>query len=207
MDDDQRSAREGQLRSFYAKEVTVRATRAQAGRRDELRAEFVDQLHGERRKSVLEVGCGAGQDGQALVAAGLTYTGVDLTPESVAYCRGLGLRAEVASALELPFPNDTFEAAWTMSTLMHLAPDDQGRAVAELARVLRPGAPLAIGVWGNETPAETVRTSEFGARYFAALNDDQRRAMLATVGTIERFACWPDDRSDAHYQWAVVRVA
>ncbi|MFC7623355.1 class I SAM-dependent methyltransferase [Microlunatus sp. GCM10028923] len=201
-----RIERENQLRSFYGKEVATRAARVNAGRRDELRGEFIELLGAEQRSGLLEVGCGAGQDGGTFAAAGLAYTGVDLTPESVAYCRELGLRAEVASALDLPFPNGSFEAAWTMSTLMHLAPDDQGRAVAELARVLRPGSPLAVGVWGSRAPDEVIHTNDFGDRYFATTDDDHRRAMLSTVGTIERFEAWPDDRSDRHYQWAIVRV-
>ncbi|GAB3752840.1 class I SAM-dependent methyltransferase [Microlunatus parietis] len=206
MTDDLRAERETQLRTFYAKEVTTRAARVYAGRRDELRAEFIELLGTEQRSDLLEVGCGAGQDGSAFAAAGLRYTGVDLTPESVAYCRGLGLQAEVASALDLPFPDGTFEAAWTMSTLMHLAPDDQARAVAELARVLRSGSPLAVGVWGSPAPDERTHTNEFGDRYFATTDDDHRRTMLSAVGTVERFETWPDDRSDRHYQWAVVRI-
>lgn len=206
MTDDLRTERETQLRAFYAKEVGTRAGRVHAGRRDDLRAEFIELLRAEQRSDVLEVGCGAGQDGSAFAAAGLAYTGVDLTPESVAYCRSLGLRAEVASALALPYPDGTFEAAWTMSTLMHLAPDDQVRAAAELARVLRPGALLAVGVWGSRTPNERTHTNEFGGRYFATTDDDHRQAMLSTVGAVERFETWPDDRSDQHYQWAVVRI-
>jgi len=200
-----RAGREAQLRAYYARGVEFRSTRKHDGRRAEVRGEFIDLIRQEGRRTVLEIGCGTGQDGSALVRAGLDYTGVDLTPESVEFCRKLGLETQVASALELPFPDRTFDAGWTMSTLMHLAPDDQARAVAELARVVRPGAPFAIGVWGSDVPDEHVLATDFGDRYFATVDDDSRRAMLSSVGTIERFVSWGD--SQWHYQWAVVRTA
>lgn len=201
---EERAAREAQLREFYAREVTARATKKHGDQRVERRTAFVELLRREDRRTVLEIGCGTGQDGRALADHGLAYTGVDLTPESVDYCRSLGLEAQVASALELPFPDATFEAGWTMSTIMHLAPDDQARAIDELARVLRPGAPFAIGVWGNDAQSEEIFSSEFGDRYFAALDDDNRRAMLSRVGTIEQFVTWGDE--EWHYQWALVRT-
>ncbi|MEI8412381.1 MULTISPECIES: class I SAM-dependent methyltransferase [unclassified Kribbella] len=60
------------------------------------------------------------------------------------YLRKLDARA--ASVLELPFEDRTFEAGWTMSTLLHIADEDLDDALAEIVRVLRPGAPLGIGL-------------------------------------------------------------
>ncbi|WP_410793915.1 methyltransferase domain-containing protein [Kribbella sp. C-35] len=51
-----------------------------------------------------------------MAAAGFTHTGVDLSPASVDACRELSLHAEVASILDLPFEDATFDAGWTMST-------------------------------------------------------------------------------------------
>ncbi len=201
-----RTDRESQLRAYYAKEISARAARAVNPVRIDLRSEFIDLLHRERRGSILEVGCGAGQDGTALSQAGLDYVGVDLTPESVQHCRQLGLTAEVASVLDLPFPDDTFEAGWTMSTLMHLAHNDLEQALAECARVLRPGAPLTIGIWGGATPIAEVASSEFGERRFDRTDDDRLRAALATIGAVERFDTWPSTDSPWHYQVALIRI-
>jgi SAM-dependent methyltransferase len=201
-----RAGRESQLRAYYAKEISSRATRELDPRRTDLRSDFIDLLRREQRVSILELGCGAGRDGTALSEAGLDYLGVDLTPESVQHCRRLGLAAEVASVLDLPFADDTFEAGWTMSTLMHLAHDDLGPALAECARVLRPGAPLGIGMWGNATKTTEVSSSEFGERPFYRTDDDRLRSTLATIGTVERFDTWHWTDTPSHYQVALVRI-
>ena len=202
-----RTGREAQLRAYYAKEISTRAARDLGPRRAELRSEFIELLRREQRDSILELGCGAGQDGTALNEAGVDYVGVDLTPESVQHCRQLGLTAEVASVLELPFADDTFEAGWTMSTLMHLAHSDLGPALAECARVLRPGAPLMIGLWGNAAPTTEVSSSEFGDRPFYGTDDNRLRTSLATIGTVERFDTWQRTDAPSHYQVALVRIA
>jgi ubiquinone/menaquinone biosynthesis C-methylase UbiE len=49
------------------------------------------------------------------------------------------------------FDDRSFEAGWTMSTLLHIADEDLDAALAEVVRVLRPESPLAIGLWGDQT--------------------------------------------------------
>lgn len=204
---DSRDQREAELRAYYAQEVDHRASNTLDHRRVEARTSFTELLRREARETIVEIGCGVGRDGTAFDEAGLTYTGVDLTPESVEYCRSQGLTVKVASALELPFPDDSFEAGWTMSTLMHLAHDDLAPAVGECARVLRSGSPLAVGIWGSPEPDVRTVTTGFGDRYFATIDDARLQAALRTVGVIEEFRTWGDEAAtNRHYQWAVVRI-
>lgn len=58
----------------------------------------------------------------------------------------LGARGEYvqASLLELPFPDDHFDAAVSSHVLYHVDATDQERAVRELLRVTKPGAPVLI---------------------------------------------------------------
>jgi ubiquinone/menaquinone biosynthesis C-methylase UbiE len=62
----------------------------------------------------------------------------------------LGDRGEYvrASLLELPFPDDSFDAAVSLHTIYHVDSDRQERAVRELLRVLKPGA-NAVVVYAN----------------------------------------------------------
>ncbi|WP_232660343.1 class I SAM-dependent methyltransferase [Pseudonocardia sp. TRM90224] len=202
--------READLAEYYDNEVHHRLSRALPPRRTAQRAAFADLLAREGRRSVLEIGCGPGRDGAAFVAGGLEYTGVDIAPASVAVCRAAGLTAEVASTLALPFVDGSFDAGWTMSTLLHVANDDLDAALAEIVRVLRPGAPLAVGLWGAEKPVEELWGGgcDFGPpRFFSIRTDEQLRLMLGRIGAIEEWITWPGDEEVMHYQWAVVRTA
>jgi SAM-dependent methyltransferase len=202
-----RAQRERDLAVYYDNEVHERAGRELSAERVAQRGEFLDVLAAEGRRSVLEIGAGPGRDGSAFAAAGLAYTGVDLAPASVAVCRGIGLDVHVASVLDLPFPDATFDAGWTMSTLLHVADADLDAALAEVVRVLRPGAPLAVGLWGGGEIGEGPHGEDGHgpARFFSFRSDERVRDALDRHGAVERWGTWPGSRS-LHYQFGLVRT-
>jgi SAM-dependent methyltransferase len=107
---------------------------------------------------VLDLGCGAGRHafeayrrGARVVAADLDYG--ELLPVSgmFAAMRAAGeatppaaAAAAVADATRLPFPDGAFDVVIAAEILEHI-PDD-GAALAEIARVLRPGGSVAVTV-------------------------------------------------------------
>ena len=88
---------------------------------------------------VLDVGCGDGQIARALSRVGCSVTGVDPTERNleVARERGGGPTYLKAGAAELPFDDGTFDAVVACLVFEHI--DDVDGAIAEVARVLRPG--------------------------------------------------------------------
>jgi SAM-dependent methyltransferase len=98
---------------------------------------------GERR--LLDAGCGTGYNLLALARLGRA-TGIDLAPEAVAFCRERGVRALRASLLALPFPDAAFDAVTSLDVIYHVWVTDERAAVAEMARVLRPGGVLLVRV-------------------------------------------------------------
>lgn len=191
-------------RRFYDSELEQRARRPLGDDRERQVRDFVARCLSERRARVLEVGCGAGRDGRFIADAGLAYSGIDLSPVGARVCRDAGLAACAGSALALPFADNTFDAGWTMSTLMHLPGDGMERALAELGRVLVPDALLDVGVWGKD--AEGAWFDAHG-RYFRHRTDDDLQDLLRTVGEVEAFATWDYlDEGGAHYQCARVRI-
>jgi ubiquinone/menaquinone biosynthesis C-methylase UbiE len=94
---------------------------------------------------VLEVGCGAGHLLARLPAG--RAVGVDLSESLLARAGArLGRRAALAQgdAGGLPFAADTFERVYCSEVLEHLV--DPRRAVAEIARVLRPRGVAVLSV-------------------------------------------------------------
>lgn len=193
-----------QLRAYYNGEVAQRALRPLGDERERRVREFVELLVDVRARTVLEVGCGAGRDGAVIAAGGLAYVGLDLSPAAVATCRDLGLDAWEGSAVALPFADDTFDAAWTMSTLMHLPGDGLSVALTELMRVVRRGGLVEIGLWGHTSNRNW--TDPHG-RYFKHRRDEDLRRELERIGEVLAFDTWAWFNDGGHYQWARIRVA
>jgi ubiquinone/menaquinone biosynthesis C-methylase UbiE len=126
----------------------------------------IDQLHARGAKAtrqlarlasitsvmrVLDVGGGLGGPARTLASElGCTVEVLDVTEE---FCRagevltakaGLDDRASFrpGSALEIPYPNATFDVGWTQHSSMNIP--DKERLYAEIQRVLSPGGRLAL---------------------------------------------------------------
>jgi len=200
---------ENELAAFYDQEAQQRATRPLAPHRLQMREAFATQLICEGRHRLIEIGTGPGLDAAAFLARGLEVSGVDLSVEHVRLCRQAGIDAQQASVQQLPYADDAFDAGWTMSTLLHVPDSEFDQAVREIRRVLAPGSPLAIGLWGG-ADSEGVRHDDeiHPPRFFSFRADSRLQQMLSQHGTVEQFETWtPDGPGRRTYQWAVLRTA
>ncbi|WP_198174224.1 class I SAM-dependent methyltransferase [Mesorhizobium xinjiangense] len=100
---------------------------------------------------VLDAGCGIGGTVRVLAREhGCRVTGIDLTPEYIEVAETLTARMNLdgactfhaGSVLAMPFAAGAFDAAVTFHVAMNIS--DRAGFYDELARVLRPGAPLCV---------------------------------------------------------------
>lgn len=94
--------------------------------------------------TVLDVGCGEGQIARALSAQGSQVTGVDPTARNieVALERGGGPRYLIGDATRLEFVDSSFDAVVACLVFEHI--EDVDHAIAEVARVLKPGGQFSF---------------------------------------------------------------
>jgi SAM-dependent methyltransferase len=105
-----------------------------------LAAGVLRRLLGPGAGSCLDVGCGGGYFIETVGGLGWTVTGIELSADQLEHARRRhpGLELVHGDATALPFPEASFDAAY--STFTHTDFDDFAGAVAEVRRVLRPGA-------------------------------------------------------------------
>jgi SAM-dependent methyltransferase len=96
-------------------------------------------------RRLLDVGCGTGVNLVHLARLGRAV-GIDLAADAVAFCRERGVRAVRANAASLPFADGRFDAVTSFDVIYHAWVADDRAAVAEMARVLRPGGVLLLRV-------------------------------------------------------------
>jgi sarcosine/dimethylglycine N-methyltransferase len=175
----------------------------------------MDEFHSRRRlateelaallapsatEHVIDIGSGLGGPSRYLAATyGCRVSGVDLTPKFVEAATAVTSRVgltdkvdfRVGSALALPFPDASFDCAWSQNVAMNI--DDRPRYYAEMHRVLRPGGRLAIQdvamgngkelqfpvMWADRSEISFLRTP------------DETRAMLEAAGF--RVVQWIDN--------------
>jgi SAM-dependent methyltransferase len=112
---------------------------------------------------VLDAGAGEGRYKRNFVKQ--RYCGVDLGVGDAAWNYG-GLET-VADLGALPFRDGLFDAAVHIVTIEHLR--EPGRALAEMSRTMRPGAPLLIAApheWEvHQAPHDYFRYTRYGLAY------------------------------------------
>lgn len=203
------SGDEAPLREYYDEEAR-RLTRQHKGPlRISLQERFVELLHGEQRRSVIDVGSGPGLDTVVFRDAGFSVVGVDLAPENVRLMQARGLQGVGASLYELPFEPGSVDAVWTMSTLVHVPDARFDEALGSITAIAIPGAPIGIGTWGGfDWEGVSERDEIVPARFFSLRNHDRLPVMLAEHGTVEQFETYrPNPDTDWEYQFAILRVS
>jgi len=115
---------------------------------------LVREAQVEEGMRVLDVACGTGVVARCaaqLCGARGRSTGVDIDPamievaRAVSHKEGLQIDYHCASASELPFEPASFDAALCQQGLQYFP--EKEKALAELHRVMRPGARLVVATW------------------------------------------------------------
>ncbi len=155
--------------------------------------------------SVLDIG--AGLAGCARMLADEVGCRVDCIEMSSDYCVGAALlnrltgledqiNVQQGSALELPYPDESFDLVWMQNVGMNIA--DKYKLYEEIARVLKPGGRFAF----QEVAAGKAALIYFPVPWATEPNDnflvtaDELNAMLSECGfSVERF----EDVSDSQF--------
>jgi len=166
------------LVAAYDADVGRRNAMIPATWRTEIVDEFASSLATTGARDVLELGCGTGQLAQYLATLDLDVTAIDLSPGNVKATMERGVTAEVADFASLPFPDNSFDAALAVNSLLHVPPAELHDVLIEIARVLRCGAAFMIVVWGGATREGTVEDEWLDPpRYFSSYTDDDLLAL------------------------------
>jgi SAM-dependent methyltransferase len=99
---------------------------------------------------LLDVGCGVGRHSVYLGGRGFRVAGIDNAPSGVARAiaacaeRAIAFDGRVGDMAALPWPDATFDAAFSTSTIHHHLRADIVRAIDEIWRTLRPGGRVLL---------------------------------------------------------------
>jgi SAM-dependent methyltransferase len=151
--------------------------------------ELGEMLVPKAEERLLDIGCGLGGPARFLAFShGCRIDGIDLTPAFCEVARRLTgmtrlddqVGIECASALDLPFEDGCFDAAYSQNVVMNIA--DKAAFYGEARRVLKPGGRLALSNLmqgpGGE-PMYPVPWAETAATSFLSTPEATREAIEA----------------------------
>ncbi len=156
---------------------------------------FLDWLDPPKNLNWVEVGCGNGAFTEELIArcAPRAVSAIDPSPGQLAFARTRPAaklaQFHLGDAQALPFPDRSFDAA-AMALVITFIPDP-AKAVAEMARLMRPGGPVATYMWdvaGGGLPLAPVGRAlkamgkEYSRISDAAARRDTMQALWQGVG-------------------------
>lgn len=168
------------LRTAYDNAATERDRLDKSDWKVAERTAFLDRIHGDGHRRLLEVGAGTGQDSAYFVDHGFDVVAVDLSPEMVARCRAKGLDARVMDLLHLDFPAEAFDAVYALNCLLHVPNAELPAALEAIHAVLRPGGLFFLGVYGGDGSEGIADWDQHDPpRFFSWRTDEQLQAFTS----------------------------
>ncbi len=171
-------------------------------------------------RDLLDIGTGTGSVLQLVGGDVTAAVGVDLSREMLQVARanlardGLSnCQVRQADMYQLPFPAGSFDAV-TLHMVLHFA-DEPARALAEAARVLRPGGRLVVVDFARHAMSELAEQHQHRwlgfpdtdiAAWFAAAGLLPREAVRLEGGPLT-VCLWPATRAASHQASAPVVAA
>ena len=134
----------------YEKYVHERVSHSPDEFKVQERSEFLKFLKTEGRETLLEIGCGSGQDAQFFQDQGFRVLAVDNTPSMVKLTAEKGVRAQVLDCYDLDQIDERFDAVYTLNCLLHIPKQDIDRVLRLISKSLNDSGLMYLGIWGDQ---------------------------------------------------------
>jgi ubiquinone/menaquinone biosynthesis C-methylase UbiE len=128
---------------------------------------IMDLLRPERDDAVLDAGCGTGVFTMDILASGSRVVGLDISlpmlKQAEKKLKGLPFEIVLANMLNLPFPEDSFDKAVSLTALEFI--EEAKQAVAELFRVTKKGGTIVVATLNSLSSWASRRIAEAKERH------------------------------------------
>jgi len=154
----------------------------------------------ERRERALDFGCGVGRITRALAARFSEVVGLDASRAMIDHARRInedvpGASFVAGSLAELE--PGSFDLAWSVLVLQHLAPDEVEPAIERLIALVRPGGAAVFQLPHATRPLHRLQLSRRGYRLLRALGVGAETIHRRTPLTPMRMTVLPRGRVEA----------
>lgn len=167
---------------------------------------FRSYLKEDVHKRILDVGAGSGQHGKYLSDCGLEVTCIDISPKMIEVCKNKGLEAYVMDFYSIDFPEETFDAIWSMNALLHVPKKSLDVVLTNIKKVLKPGGYFYFGLYGGYE-SEGVWEEDFyePKRFFSFYEHEEIQKKVNSVFEMVDFHIIRTESMTMDYQAMVLK--
>jgi SAM-dependent methyltransferase len=168
---------------------------------------FAALLKRADKRTILELGSGPGNDGRYFKDQGFDILCTDLSPEMVRLCREKGLEARVMDNTNLDLPPASFDAVYTMNSLLHLPKQELPAVFAKIKRLLKPDGLFFLGLYGGIDFEGIWEEDHYQPkRFYSFFTEDRLKPILARQFQLLSFESIPSGskKDNLDFQAAVL---
>jgi cyclopropane fatty-acyl-phospholipid synthase-like methyltransferase len=162
-----------QLRQTYDKYAQERDSRDietwKIAERDKVLMTFMQA----GKNKLLEIGAGTGRDSKFFVDKGFDVVCIDLSPAMVKLCQQKGLTAYVMDMGHISFQDESFDAIYSMNSLLHLTKSEFPHILDQILALLRNDGIFYLGTYGGyDHEGEWDKDPYTPKRFFSFFSDE-----------------------------------
>lgn len=171
------------------------------------RSKFLSLLLLENKKSLLEIGAGTGRDSKFFKDQGFETTCIDLSPVMIEICKQKGLNAQEMDMLDIKFPDNSFDAIFSLNSLLHLTKVEFPIVMSKINSLLKPHGVVYLGIYGGHD-FEGIYEDDFyrPKRFFSFFTDEQLKLQVSKFLNIISFdRIIVEKNNHLHFQSIILR--
>jgi cyclopropane fatty-acyl-phospholipid synthase-like methyltransferase len=167
------------LQKYYNEEASYRDSSEKEEWKINQRSRFYDYIKAGNKKTLLEIGAGAGNDSRYFMDCGLKVVAIDLSCEMVKICKEKGIEAYELDFYDISAMNKKFDCVWSMNSLLHVPKPDLPRVLNEINDALNEKGLFYMGVYGG-VDAESDYVNEISEvpRFFSYFSGHKLKEIL-----------------------------
>jgi len=169
------------IKKYYDTEAELRNSKSvKVDWKIQVRGKFCELIKRENKKTLLELGAGAGYDSQFFMENGLKVVAVDLSSEMVKNCKEKGIETYEMDFYDLSALDKQFDSIYAINTLLHVPKNDLCHVLNEINLVLEIDGLFYMGLYGGQDTENEFVKSEVSdvPRFFAMHSESYLKATL-----------------------------